>query len=322
MRNISQPIDRFLNTWSDKSDILPDALKMVSYEGKVLALPYSITSQGDVIDKDLFIDSGVPIPTTWDEVLMAATRTRRINPDGTIQVYGWATRFNSTANFHQLEMFMNMLGTTMVEANAKKAQINNDYGRRALTFFREAVEAGAPNTLATVSNSMFKENRIAMYSAMQSNQIDSLGDREQLNLDYIPCVGPTPDRSGAMVNGGALILSTNSKHPELAWQVMVAFMERQTLKSHVLAHGAALPVRMSLFNDYDLHASQWATSLFSVLRPPLYKVDTYHPYNSEFRAGVGSQIYQAIRGEIPIGEALVQAEAHVNQVLADLMGKD
>jgi hypothetical protein len=97
-------------------------------------------------------------------------------------------------------------------------------------------------------------------------------------------------------------------------------MEKSNLKGYLLAHGAALPARLSLHADNDLRSTPWAKELISVLTPPILAYSSRHQYSTDFRLPAGAQIKRAILNEAAVEEVLTQAQTIVNQVVAEKMG--
>ncbi|MFP5115409.1 ABC transporter substrate-binding protein [Bacillaceae bacterium C204] len=57
-----------------KEDFLPASLEAVTYQDKVLALPYELELLGLYYNKKMLADKGVEVPKTWDELQAAAKK--------------------------------------------------------------------------------------------------------------------------------------------------------------------------------------------------------------------------------------------------------
>ncbi|MCM3089700.1 MULTISPECIES: ABC transporter substrate-binding protein [unclassified Cytobacillus] len=57
-----------------KEDFLPAAIDAVTYDNKVLALPYELELLGLYYNKKMLADAGVQVPKTWDELQAAAKK--------------------------------------------------------------------------------------------------------------------------------------------------------------------------------------------------------------------------------------------------------
>lgn len=57
-----------------KEDFLPASIEAVTYDDKVLALPYELELLGLYYNKKMLADAGVEVPKTWDELKAAAEK--------------------------------------------------------------------------------------------------------------------------------------------------------------------------------------------------------------------------------------------------------
>ena len=57
-----------------KEDFLPASLDAVTYNGKIMALPFELESLGLYYNKEMLDKAGVQVPKTWDELHAAAKK--------------------------------------------------------------------------------------------------------------------------------------------------------------------------------------------------------------------------------------------------------
>jgi ABC-type glycerol-3-phosphate transport system substrate-binding protein len=88
------PLDSYLDP-RDWEDYLGQERQIATYEGKVLSLPWSSSSQAVYYNIDMLREAGVLPPTapeerwTWAQLLDAAKKLTRRAPDGTTRVWGF-----------------------------------------------------------------------------------------------------------------------------------------------------------------------------------------------------------------------------------------
>lgn len=90
--DLVEPIDDYL-TDADKADILPNILDVVRLkDGKAFAWPLWVVPMGMYLNKDVFAEANVPLPSqtwTWDEFVDTAKKLTFKRANGE-QVYGFA----------------------------------------------------------------------------------------------------------------------------------------------------------------------------------------------------------------------------------------
>jgi ABC-type glycerol-3-phosphate transport system substrate-binding protein len=313
------PLDDYLKTSNIGSDLIPGVIDAYKVNGKTWALPYSIWPLGDVYNMTVLGNSGVTKPTNWDEMIKATRKLTQVN-QGVVSVYGSVRTLNAIRAFNYLDLAMEQLGTTSIPPQSAVATINNEASRKALAYLAEEVQAGMPDFRAVNLTAML-QNKVAMYHMVAGWDLVKIADQVaafDLDIEYDRMVGPETGKDMVMYNAGSLYITTSCKYPDAAWRVIEAFMEPNTLKNHVLAHGASLSMRRSHILDEQLRSFPFAQQLMGTLIEPL-SLGSRHPYYSNFRDVAGNFLLQALKGELSIPSALEQAERVINIVLKDLM---
>lgn len=318
---VALPLDKYLKTWPALNDIVPDMLYALQFEGQTWGMPFSIWSTGDIYNMDVFVNAGVDRPKSWDEMIVAAKRMRRIGPDGKDQVIGYNSPSGSLNVAIHMQLAMEQLNSTIIDVNGRTAKLNTAEARRALTYLRDVAQAGGStgsnNINPLINGTMGVFHTINGYRLVELNDAIHAGSA---NLEYHRCVGPQPGRDAIMGNGGVLFITQASRYPDQAWRVIQSFMERPNLKGYYLANSTVLPIRTSMFNDHDLLARPWAKELMAVLTPPIFSFGSRHPYNTDWRLESANVLNMAINNQMSIEEALLQAQNIINQIVAEKMG--
>lgn len=323
--NVALPLDKYINNWSGRQDMIPDVLDWVRFDNQIYGLPYSIWSIGDVYNMDLFAAVAIDRPRTWDEMITAAKRLTKVGADGRVEVIGYNNRVVDLGSFIEMQLAMEQLGSTVIEVGATTANLNSAEAHKALTYIREVTQAGYPGTTGgTTDINMMLRGAMGIYHSFYGYNLTTIADAITSgghHLEYHRFVGPTPNSDAIHGNGGLLFIPRSSNNPDVAWRVIEAFMAPQNLKSYLLAHGAALPARRSLHTDRDLRALPWNTELITVLQPPILAYGNRHFYATDFRTQAGVHFKEAILGQKSVEAALEQAQSLINSIVAEKMGK-
>ncbi len=316
---VAIPLDKYINSWPDRTDIMPDILQSLRFGGQTWGLPFSVWATGDVYNMNIFNENGVGRPKTWNEMVTAAKRMRKVGPDGKTKVISYNFVINDLGSFVETQLAMEHLDSTVIEVDGREAKLNTDQARQALTYLRDLSQAGNPGSTGTSDIKLMLNNEMAIYHNFNVNNLPGISDVAQ-SLEIARFVGPKLGKDLIQGNGGMFFITKASRYPDQAWQVIQAFMERGSLKGYLLAHGTVLPSRISMHADNDLRSRPMAKELMAVLSPPIVAYGSRHPYATDFRAQAGAYFKQAILLEKSIDEALIQAENIINKTVAEKMG--
>ena len=92
-QDVLLPLDEYVDR-KDWEDFLEQERQIASYNGKVLSVPWSSSSQAVFYNTDMLKDAGITPPSspdkrwTWAQLLEAARKLTKKAPDGSTQVWG------------------------------------------------------------------------------------------------------------------------------------------------------------------------------------------------------------------------------------------
>ena len=93
-QDVLLPLDEYVDR-KDWEDFLEQERQIATYNGKILTLPWSSSSQAVFYNLDMVKEAGITPPSTpdkrwtWAQLLEAARKLTKKAPDGTVQVYGF-----------------------------------------------------------------------------------------------------------------------------------------------------------------------------------------------------------------------------------------
>lgn len=317
---LALPIDRYLDAMPDRSDLIPDVVRALRYDGKTWALPFSVWPIGDLYNVDMFEGSGLARPRVWRELEASARRLLQVGQGGQITVFGYRKPHNELANFLDLQLAMEQLGSTCITTEGTKSNLRTDVARQALTYMRDIVQAGMPNSSGGGDLAAILGGRVAVQHLYPGYELINLADQitaAGLRLEFHRYVGPEASRDLVHHNAGTFFVVSSSKHPDQAWRVLQAFIERNTLKSYLMAHGSCLSIRLSQRTDADLLARPYCSSLIAALISPITSYGPNNPYYPAFRQPAGAFLRRAVNGELAIETALEQAADVMDIIVAE-----
>ncbi len=319
---VALSLDKYINGWPDKSQIIPDMLQMAQYNGHYYAIPHIFAPTGDVYNLDMMVNNGLAEPKNWDEIINAAKKLRKMTDSNKVDVYGYVKDIrNGSIAIIDLELALNQLGTTMIKYGDIKAYLNTEAGRKALKFMTDMREAGM-STLPAPSNTTLMTSgkaAIAHYFAGSQYLNSIVAAAKNIKYGFRRYVGPEIGKDMIHINTNQIFITTASKFPDEAWQVLKVFDESENLKTYVRVHGSVFPARTALLSDYIIRSNEGFMELMANVVPPMATIGPLHQDYVDFRETAGNSLIKAIIGEVAPNAALEEAERYINKYIADRM---
>ena len=320
-----RPIDDLVASHTSPSngvaigDIDPNVWEAVSVAGKHYGLPLDIWPLGMYYNRKLFRDAGIvdakgeaKPPTDRAEFLEAARKLTVRGTNGNPDRWGFVfTNFDSNV-YTIMQQFEPQFGDSFFTPDYRRCTLNNPQNVAALEFCASLIRqyrcAPPPENYDAWIG--FRQGKIGM--AFEG--IYMLADLEkQKDLDYagapVPRLG---DRDAVWAGSHNLCLRSDLHGAQLeaAWRFLT-FLSNNSLD---WAAGGQVPVRRSLrasqrFHDMPVQ-SAFASQIPYTHYPP--RLNFIFEFTTEF----DTAIERALRGSASAQEALSQAEATVNRILA------
>lgn len=219
-KNVFHPIDEFMEQDNiNKDDFYGEALKELSYDGKLYGLPLTVDARALFYNKKILDDAGVTPPTNWDELEQAAIKTTKWNGDK-LEVAGF-----SMADVGLFNMYLQQAGGQMMDESGTKTNFNNEKGLAVLEFWNRLLhedkvyKVGFEQGLGEGTDA-FVTGKLAMHYT--GPWMLSTYKKYGRDLDFsvvTPPVGPNGDK-GSVMGGLGLVIPEGSKHHREAWEFM------------------------------------------------------------------------------------------------------
>lgn len=247
------PLDRFVGTMSEaeRNDFVVQ-LKFMTFDGKVMSLPWDFRAWLMWYRSDLLEKSGQKLPQTLDELAKVGAA---VTTDQVMGVTVGASEGQLGAAL--IESFIPLLwgaGGDMIDANGR-AVFNSAAGVRVLTYLRDLVtvhKAMRPTVVSMTADDVLsgvKAGTVAF--TFQGNHRLSAGRASQAtgnNLKTGPIPGwtadkPTPARLAAQTLG----IGASSKHQDGAWKFIQFHLSKESQLK--FAKAGVMPSRKTSYAD-------------------------------------------------------------------------
>ena len=217
----------------NKSDLasagfLPGSLEASEYNGKIYGIPKSADTWVLFVNKDLFQKAGVPIPTSWEDIVASVPKFKAINvaPITTNGMDGWPLAIL----FHNLVERFSGDFTMVTKAVSRQGGVKfTDAGFvQAAKYIQDLVKAGVFSSDMMTSDydagkNGFTQGRSAMYMmgpwemGMETDTSLTQAFRSNLDVIGIPVVaGGKGKVTDIMAWYGGNIVIASSKNKDLA----------------------------------------------------------------------------------------------------------
>ncbi|MGE5672999.1 MAG: ABC transporter substrate-binding protein [Mycobacterium leprae] len=216
-KNVLAPINDFMTKDNvPQSDFYGEALKELSYGGKLYGLPLTVDARALFYNKKFLDEAGVKPPTTWDELEKVAKATTKWNGDK-LERAGM-----SMGDVGLFSMWLKQAGGQMLTADGTKTDFNNDKGLAVLNYWDKLInqdkvyklgfEQGLGNNIDA-----FATGKVAM--TYNGPWMLTTYKKYGKDLDFgvvPPPAGPNGAKASGM-GGFGLVIPQASKNKDAAW---------------------------------------------------------------------------------------------------------
>jgi len=232
-RGMAQPLDDRIAEWGQQSDFFPASWNTCVYQGKTYGLPYLSAPRVLLYRRDLLQRAGYAHPPdTWEELADAAQRmTVR---DGTVTTLAG---INLPVSWQVFVEFLWENGGQIFNEDGTRSRLDSPEAIEALQFYSDLYNqyqvcptAGMPTIGGSIP--VFASQK----AAMEFNNQFGIRNVQKYAPALLPKVGlaPTPRRKQRVVSVYTdwLAMSPQSKHQDLAWELMTFLMEPDNLAAY------------------------------------------------------------------------------------------
>ena len=281
-------LDPLLDTiQADKSNIIPAALKWVTYQGGLYGLPFGQDTWALYYDTDAFTEVGLDPakpPKTPDELWDYAAKLTKWNADGTLARAG----FIPDDPDRNLDTTTNLFNCSWYDETAKKITVNSpecvawfnwykkwydEYNKKNAMIDLVATRTGGDGGL--MANHQLA---MAIYGEWMNGAAYFPESAPDLHYETAPIPAINADKYGAaFINGNAFMIPSGTAHPEAAAKFGMYLMTDEPTTTMALQN-ASVPQLTSLLTNATMtaiphqktflelvnHKDAWVTPMISV----------------------------------------------------------
>ncbi|MCB1410693.1 MAG: extracellular solute-binding protein [Rhodobacteraceae bacterium] len=281
--------------------------QMITIDGHVMAVAFQANAQHLYYRSDILEQVGLPVPTTYEEVLTAAQAIR----DAGIMQYPFA--MNTKVGWNLAEEFVNMYlgeGGQFFEPGSARVSINNAQGVAALTMLRSLMAYSNPDFLTFDSNAtqaLWESGQIALatlWGSRAAGILDDEGSTEEITSHTMLAAAPT-------VGGGSIPASTlwwdgitiAAHVPDADAEASFrAFMHAMSA-DYIAAHNNETVWLAPGYTPTPAAQGVFATANAGALPYPML------PYMGLLHTALGDNLSEFLQGQESAEQALADAEA-------------
>jgi len=334
------PLDSYVSKWSDWSQYGTSVrAEGTGLDGKLYAIPLETDVQVIWYNKKVFAKAGLPTtwqPTSWADILSAARAVKKLPGVTPINIYatkaeGEATTLRGVENL--LAGTAGSLDTTLYNHQSGKWVSGSKGMLDALTFLHTAYQEKLlpstssmedPNLSNAVNNVMFPTGKLAMM--VDGNWVSGSWGKTGTypwatwQTDAGVAALPTQDGVGAkktsMSGGWTLAISSKSRNPDAAWDLLKLINNKSNNLSYVLA-SSNIPLRTDVINDAAYTGSAPGAAFFA----KLLKGTNYRPALTAYPQV--SELIMKAAESVTVGNTDPKtAQATYDQALTSTVGAD
>lgn len=211
--------------------------QLIRIDGKIMAVAMMVNTQHLMYRKDIFDQLGIPVPTTYDEVLAAA---EKIKAAGVVD-YPLGGTFK--AGWNLAEEFVNMqfgMGGKLVNDDGTPA-VNTEAGRKSLEMLKALSAYMDPEYLTSDSTTVqqqFQQGKIAMANlwASRAGAMDDAAESQVVGK-IEGATAPLAVAGGAPAttlwwDGIVIAANISDEEAEAAFKVAMEGLDSEMVKAH------------------------------------------------------------------------------------------
>jgi multiple sugar transport system substrate-binding protein len=319
------PVDDLIaqEGYNPAEDWVPSTLRSIAWDGVTYGLPQFLSVQELYYNKTFFEEAGLDPaapPTTTDEFIdyavqlttadRAGTIFRLQNPDDILIYYF---------------IFLNAAGGNLYD-DLNNPVVNSPESQMVLQFFVDLWNSGgmsdkslgmADNVTLTLE---FCQERAAMsfgwpftYNFVLTDERCQM-EPDTWDLALIPSVNPEKVRSGTVDGSQGFGISQFSQNKEAAWEFLKFFATDEWQKRMAIETGW-LPWSYAVLEDPAVQEANKPAVIFQEQSQyPINRFGT--PWYTEAQDVIGLNVHQAMFGEKSVDQALADAQAGMEEIVA------
>lgn len=302
------PVDDALT--STRSDFYPAALAGATIEGKTYGVPIFQNIFTTAYNTKAFHDAGLPLPTTWNEILKDAPILAKRG----IAVMDYVGNPEQTLNMSFYPLLW-QAGGTVFSKDGKKVAFDSKAGEAALSFLVDLQKAGGlPADAATqgvaIDGSPMAAGKVGLRQMTSVPEAQQL--RGPLGTDGVTLGAPIEGKKAVTYGSPGLLALTSinkSQNRQAAYSVL-NYLSSATFQSSLIKAAGNLPTRK------DVSVSQATPDITALEKAlPYANAGEPSPASRQVMSILAPYIQSALRGDLTPKQALEKAASEAQDTL-------
>jgi multiple sugar transport system substrate-binding protein len=287
-------------------DLNPTALKGVTYDGQIYAMPLTTNTLLYAHRPDLFQEKGLSVPTTWEEQVKVAEALNTPRRSGTTLSLKW------DMPPYELQSVLYNVGDGWFDAEWRPI-FNSEKGIAAIETYKRLAQFAVPGFTAQGNdeNSVNLGQDVAATGQQWATRCASMDNPAKSALVGKIDWALVPGGKQPVVFDAYAISKFSSQDKETVFRVIAAALNEENQRG---AAALAVPSRLGVLNDPKIQAEyRWYPAISKAL-----EVAQPTPTLPEFLEATElatKRMIQAIVGELDVKEALDTGAAEVTELL-------
>lgn len=303
-----EPLDERLARTDIPAEWIPAFQDFTRVDGKTYGIMLSGSAQMLYYNKQMLDAAGVRVPTTPEELVEAARKLTRRDPQGNVTQYGFSTVSRPVAELssYGLGRFITGLGGNL-GANGRP-NANSPEVRRAVELYKELIASGAvaPGLGRIDARQMFWEGRAAML--IEGPWV--MTSIQRLNPALMPNVGlapiPFPYQIADASNGMAI--GVDQKYKDLSWEFILMITSKRWMDRYGELTGV-IPARRGSLTARALQTMPWMTEFAKIAAVGRAQIpEGLEHLQNEINNAVATRLAPVLFGTKPVDVALQELQ--------------
>ena len=316
-KGVLEPLDEYMAKDGVTSDTFySEALRELTYDGKVYGLPMTVDCRALFYNKKLFADAGITNPpTNWDELEQDAIKLTKWDGDK-LQVSGF-----SLSDAGLFSMYLMQAGGQLLSEDGTKTAFNSDQGMAVLNYWDKLIntdkvyQIGFESGLGEGTDAFVTGQVAMMYSGPWAlSTYEKYGD--QLDFGVAPApAGPNGDK-GSVMGGFGMVIPSAAKNKEAAWEFIKWWNADADNALNFAKLSWNIPANLKaiedpFFQDDPFWKPILDTLAFAKIRP------TITGYSTMEANALVPKLQLFVQGKLSAADALSQAQTEGDKILQD-----
>lgn len=312
----TEPMDEHIK---DKDKYYPGVIDALTYQGKLMAMPWYVDGGMLYYRKDLLEKYNQPVPKTWDELIKTAKLIQEKENNPKLQGFIWQAKQAEVLVCDFME-FLTSAGGAVLDKNEKPV-INSPEAAKALELMKSTISSGvSPNsvlsydeepsrTVFTDGNAIFLRNWSYVWNVAQDEKTSKVAGK----VGVAPLPAFEGGKSASTMGGYQFMVAKNSKHKEAAIK-FAEFLSSEQSQLYFAKKMAFSPTRPAVLQNEELKQSD----PFLVELDNVFRGTTARPVSPKYpqiSLKLQSNLSAVLADKMPVDKALQELDAQIAEIV-------